>query len=166
MYNVGKPPLAPTPTANTGTRRVTFGPNTTASNTGMTGTTAAPTAASTTPTANTATVLVTMTVTAPTSTYVMSRALEFDKGGRQSSSEYGKLQNRKQWSKWHCALMGNAYEHKCEQVLDPSYAPNPNDPDKTVLFGLQQRFMYLVFVKTLVEGKAADILREYSDPQD
>ena len=62
------------------------------------------------------------------------------------------------------ALMGNAYEHKCEQVLDPSYAPNPSDPDEVALFESQQRFMYSVFAKTLVEGKAADILREYSDP--
>ena len=166
MCDVGKPVLAPTPTANTGTRQVTFGPNTTASNAGMTSTPAAPTAASTAPAANTAMVLVTTMVTAPTSTHVTSRALEFDKGGRQSSSDYGKLQNREQWSKWHCALMGNAYKHKCEQVLDPSYAPNPNDPDKIALFGLQQQFMYSVFAKMLVEGKAADVLREYSDPRD
>ena len=152
------------PMANTGTQRVTFGPTTAALSTAMTGTTAAPTAATTAPLANTTMVPVTTTVTAPTSTYVMSRALEFDKGGRRSSSDYGKLQNHDQWSKRHCALMGNAYEHKCEQVLDPSYAPNPNDPDEIALFGLQQQFMYLVFVKTLVEGKATDILREYSDP--
>ena len=62
--------------------------------------------------------------------------------------------------------MGNVYEHKCEQVLDPSYTPNPSDPDEVALFESQQRFMYSVFAKTLVEGKAADILREYSDPRD
>ena len=62
--------------------------------------------------------------------------------------------------------MGNAYEHKCEQVLDPSYTPNPNDPDEIASFGLQQQFMYSVFAKTLVEGKAADILHEYSNPRD
>ena len=62
--------------------------------------------------------------------------------------------------------MGNAYEHKCEQVLDPGYTPNPSDPDEVALFESQQRFMYSVFAKTLVEGKAADILREYSDPRD
>ena len=62
--------------------------------------------------------------------------------------------------------MGNACEHKCEQVLDLSYLPNPNDPDKIALFGLQQQFMCSVFVKTLAEGKAANILDEYSDPQD
>ena len=62
--------------------------------------------------------------------------------------------------------MGNAYEHKCEQVLDPGYAPNPSDPDEVALFESQQRFMYSVFAKTLLEGKAADILREYSDPRD
>ena len=105
MYNVGKPPLAPAPMASSTNRRVTFGPTTTA--------TAAPTA----PTAVTAAAPV--AVTGPTTTYVVSRASEFDKGGRRSSSDHGKLQNREQWSKWHRALMGNAYEHKCEQVLDP-----------------------------------------------
>ena len=103
----------------------------------MTGTTAASMAATTTPMATTTMVPVTTTLMAPTSTYVMSRALEFDKGGQRSSSDYGKLQNCKQWAKWHCALMGNAYNHKCEQVLDPSYTPNPNDPNKIALFGLQ-----------------------------
>ena len=62
--------------------------------------------------------------------------------------------------------MGNACEHKCEQVLDLSYLPNPNDPDKIALFGLQQQFMCSVFAKTLAEGKAANILHEHSDPQD
>ena len=75
-------------------------------------------------------------VTPSTLTYVTSRALEFDEGGRRSSSEHGKLQNHEQWSKWHRAVMGNAYEHKCEEVLDLSYTPNPNDPDKITLFGL------------------------------
>ena len=166
MYNVGKPTLAPMPMTSNVTRRVTFGPTTAATNTVTTGTTAAPTAATTTPTATTTTVPVTTTLTEPTLTYVTSRALEFDKGGRQSSSDYGKPQNHKQWSKWHHALMGNANEYKCEQVLDPSYTPNPDNPNKIALFGLQQQFMYSVFAKTLVEGKAADILREYLDPQD
>ena len=153
MYNVGKPTLAPMPMTSNVTRRVTFGPTTAATNTVTTGTTAAPTAATTTPTATTTTVPVTTTLTEPTLTYVTSRALEFDKGGRQSSSEYGKLQNHKQWSKWHRALMGNAYEHKCEQVLDPSYVPNPNDPGEITLFSLQQRFMCSVFAKSWLKAR-------------
>ena len=55
---------------------------------------------------------------------------------------------------------------KCEHVLNLSYAPNPSDPNEIALFELQQRFMYSVFAKTLVEGKAANILPEYLDPQD
>ena len=117
MCNVGKPPLAPTPMASNATRRVTFGPTTAATTTPATVTTATPTA-----------------VAGPTTTHVMSRASEFDKGGQRLTSDYGKLQNREQWSKWHRALMGNAYEHKCEQVLDPSYTPNPSDPDEVALF--------------------------------
>ena len=62
--------------------------------------------------------------------------------------------------------MGNAYEPKCEQVLDMGYTRNPSDPDEVALFELQQQFMDSVFAKMLVEGKAADILRKYSDPQD
>ena len=157
MYNVGKPPMAPTPMASNVTHRVTFGPTTMAPN---------PTVMTTTPTATMTTVPVSALVTAHTTMYVTSCAVEFDKGGRWYSSNYGKFQNCEQWSKWHCALMGNAYEHKCEQVLDPSYVPNPNDSDKIALFGSQQRFMHSVFAKMLVEGKAANILCEYSDPRD
>ena len=156
MYNVGKPPLAPMPMASNVTHWVTFGPTRAAPNPPIPVTTPAPAAATTTP-------AVTALVAAPTAMYVTSHAVEFDKGGRQSSSDCGKCQNRKQWSKWHCTLMGSAHEHKCEQVLDPSYAPNPNDPDKIPLFEVQQQFMYSIFVKTLVEGKAANILHEYLD---
>ena len=87
MYNVGKPPLAPTPMASNTNRRVTFGPM-------MTATTAA-----TAPTTVT-TAAAPVAVTGPTTTHVVSRASEFDKGGRRSSSDYGKLQNREQWSNW------------------------------------------------------------------
>ena len=62
--------------------------------------------------------------------------------------------------------MGTAYEHKCEDVLDPTYVPDPSDPDAVALFANQQRFMYSVFSKVLQEPKAADILRTYSNPRD
>ena len=115
-------------------------------NPATTGTTAAPTTATKTPTATTMTIPVLTTETTPTLTHVTSCALEFDKGGGQSSSNYGKLQNHEQWLKWHHVLMGNAHEHKCEQVLDPSYTPNPNDPGKAAVFWhspLQQEVLFL-----------------------
>ena len=61
--------------------------------------------------------------------------------------------------------MGTAYEHKCERVLNRNFTPDPSDPDDIELFSNQQRFMYSVFCKTLHEGKSADILRKYSDPE-
>ena len=164
MFNVGKPLLAPMLMASYVTHQVTFGPTTAAPNTTATKTTAAPVVATTTPTATMTMVPVTALVAVPTVTHVTSHAMEFDKGGRWSSSDYGKFQNCKQWSKWHCALMDDAYEDKCKQVLDPSHVPNPNNLDKIALFRSQQQFMYSVFAKTLVEGKAANILREYLDP--
>ena len=133
LFQSGRPPLAPTPTS---VRRVTFG-----------GATAAPSMTTNPTAANPSTTVAPAAATA--STYVYSRAQEFDKGGRRSSSDYGKFQSREQWPKWHRALMGNAYEHKCEQVLDPSYSPDPNDSDEVELFKSQQRFMYSVFSKTL-----------------
>jgi hypothetical protein len=48
--------------------------------------------------------------------------------------------------------------------LDPSYVPDPLDTDECKLFDLQQRWMYSVFTKVLVEGCASDILRNYSIP--
>ena len=64
MYNVGKPPLAPTPMVSNVPHWVTFNPTTAATMTPATVTTTAP-----------------MAATEPTTTYVMSRASEFDKGG-------------------------------------------------------------------------------------
>ena len=95
-----------------------------------------------------------------------SKASEFDKAGRRSSSDYEKFSNKEQWSKWQRATLGTAYEHKCEQVLDPTYTPDPSDADEVALFANKQRFMYSVFSKVLTEGKAADILRNYSNPTD
>ena len=57
MYNVGKPPLAPTLMASNTNRRVTFGPTTTATTTPAAVTAAAPVAAM-----------------GPTTVYVVSRA--------------------------------------------------------------------------------------------
>ena len=169
----GRPPrpslIAPKPTVG----RVSFAPTATIH-------TAAPTAATTNaaPTAVTPQVAAPTAVhapyptlvsqgvpTAPSTHYVLTRTQEFEKGGRRSSSDYPKLASREQWPKWHRALLGNAMEHKCEQVLNTSYVPDPTDMDEVELFKCQQRFMFSVFSKTLTEGKATDILREYSDPK-
>ena len=92
-----------------------------------------------------------------------SKASDFDKGSRRSSSDYKAFSDKNQWTKWQRQLLGTAFEHKVERVLDPSFCPDPNDPDDIALFGQQQRFLYSVFCKTLQEGKAADILRGYSN---
>ena len=97
-------------------------------------TTPAPTAATTTPTV----IMASTPAMAPTMICVTSSAVEFNEWGQWSSSDNMKFQNPEQWLKWHRALMGNAYEHKCEQVVDPSYVPNSNNPNKIALFGLQQ----------------------------
>ena len=92
-----------------------------------------------------------------------SKASDFDKGSHQSSSDYKPFSDKNQWTKWQRQLLGTAFEHKVERILDPSFCPDPNDPDDIALFGQQQRFLYSVFCKTLQEGKAADILRGYSN---
>jgi hypothetical protein len=83
-------------------------------------------------------------------------------GGKCSLSDYKKLTNKDQWHRWQRNLMGTAFEHKCENVLDPSYVPNPLDTDECELFDLQQHWMYSVFTKVLIEGHASDILCNYS----
>jgi hypothetical protein len=94
-----------------------------------------------------------------------SKASEFDKGSKRSSSDYEKFTNKESWNKWQRATMGMAVEHKVDNVLNPNFVPDPNDDDAVKLFEYQQRFMYSVFCKVLQEGKASDILREYSDPK-
>ena len=91
------------------------------------------TPAPTTATATTTATMVVAPVAAHTTTYATSRAVEFDKGRQRPSSDYAKFQNCVQLQKWHRTLMGSACEHKCEQVLDPSHAPNPSNPDKISL---------------------------------
>ena len=81
MYNVGKPPMAPTSMASNVAQWVTFGPTTTAPNPNTASTTAAPMASTTTLTATMTIVPVTTTVAAPTLMHATSHALEFDKGG-------------------------------------------------------------------------------------
>ncbi len=98
--------------------------------------------------------------------YTSSRASDFDKGGRRSVSDYSTFSNKEQWSKWNRQMIGQAFDHKCETILNPQYVPDPNDPDAMALFDSQQRFMYSVFSKVLTESKAADILRKYSNPKD
>ena len=121
MCDVGKLPLAPMPMGTSNVSRWdTFGPTSVVPIPPATMATPAPTATTTTPAVTMATTLVAAPVAAPTMTHVISCAAEFDKGGQHSSSNCGKFQNREQWLKWHCALMGNACDHKCEHVLDPT----------------------------------------------
>ena len=95
-----------------------------------------------------------------------SKASNFEKGGKRSSSDYERFTDKNRWHHWQRHLIGTAYEHKCENVLDPKYVPDLQDEDSCELFANQQRFMYSVFSKTLVEPKAADILRNYSNLED
>ena len=94
-----------------------------------------------------------------------SRASDFDKGGRRSIQDYSTFSNKEQWSKWSRQLIGQAYDHKCEVILNPDHVPDPNDQDAVALFDSQQRFMFSVFTKHLTEPKAQDILRKYSNPK-
>ena len=70
------------------------------------------------PTAATTTLAVTIVVApvaAAATMHATSCAMEFDKGESRSFRDHRKFQNREQWLKWHCALMGSACEHKCEK---------------------------------------------------
>ena len=98
-------------------------------------------------------------------TYVPSRASDFDKGSRRSVQDYTTFSNKEQWSKWSRQLIGQAYDHKCENILDATFVPDPNDADAVALFDSQQRFMFSVFSKALTEPKAQDILRKYTNPK-
>ncbi len=95
-----------------------------------------------------------------------TKAEEFDKGGRRSTQDYTTFQNREGWGKWQRALLGTALDHKCINVLNPNYSPDPNDAEEVELFESQKRFMYSVFTKVVTEPSAVDILRNYSDPSD
>ena len=70
-----------------------------------------------------------------------SKATDFDKAGKRSSSDYDKFSNKEQWPKWQRSTLGTAYEHKCEDVLNASFVPDPNDADAVQLFANKQRFM-------------------------
>jgi hypothetical protein len=70
-------------------------------------------------------------------TPMTTEASEFAHGGKHSLSDYEKLTNKDQWHRWQQNLMGTAFEHKCENVLDPSYVPDPLDTDECELFDLQ-----------------------------
>ena len=67
-----------------------------------------------------------------------SKAAEFDKGARRSTSDYHTLSDKEGWAKWQRQLIGTAFEHKCEQVLDATHNPDPHDPDDVALFESKQ----------------------------
>mmetsp|Transcript_13412 Transcript_13412/g.37005 ORF Transcript_13412/g.37005 Transcript_13412/m.37005 type:complete len:211 (+) Transcript_13412:502-1134(+) len=52
-----------------------------------------------------------------------SEASNFDKGGRRSSSDYEKFSNKEHWHKWQRSTLGQAYEHKSENILDVTFIP-------------------------------------------
>ena len=60
--------------------------------------------------------------------------------------------------------MGNAHEHKCEQVLDLSHAPNPGNSDKCLNCNNNSCVPHLQI--HWLKARLPTFLCECSDPQD
>ena len=95
------------------------------------------------------------------STTVTSSALEFQKGTKRSAAAYPVYKNPSQWKAYHETLVSQGETDQCSPIFDSKF--KPSTPEQKDLFRLQQQFMYGVFVKTLIEARAADILAPYKN---
>mmetsp|Transcript_20329 Transcript_20329/g.42624 ORF Transcript_20329/g.42624 Transcript_20329/m.42624 type:complete len:1867 (-) Transcript_20329:137-5737(-) len=83
---------------------------------------------------------------------------------RGSLEDYSKFNDAKQWNPWHRNLIAVGRLHDIGEIFDDTFTPPTGDVDQENLWREKQKFAFTVFTSTLHEASAAQVLRNYSDP--
>ncbi len=70
----------------------------------------------------------------------------FQRNIKMNKDDYPKLVKETGWHKFSTDVTTVASVHGIENVLNPTYAPVPTDPDEVALFHLQKQFFYNVLL--------------------
>ena len=111
---------------------------------------------------STAATLLGATTTAPTSsTRAADPVMDFKKGIKRDPDAFCKLKDDKNWDAFLRSTKATARAQGVQQVLDPTYVPNPTDASAVALFDLQQAYMYSVAETTLLTDTGKKLVRNY-----
>ena len=99
----------------------------------------------------------------PSRTY-RTPAEEFRRGIKRDKNNFPTFKDDKQWIRFNRDLRAEARAQALEDILDPTFVPiGPNAKD---LFNEQQKFMYSVFLTTLLTDTGKDLVRQHEPNHD
>jgi hypothetical protein len=98
-----------------------------------------------------------------TRTAGMTATSMFQRNIKMNKDDYPKLVKETGWHKFSTDVTTVASVHGIENVLNPTYAPVPTDPDEVALFHLQKRFFYNVLRSNVETDVGKQIVSDYHD---
>ncbi|MGL5934844.1 MAG: hypothetical protein ACRCZI_04400, partial [Cetobacterium sp.] len=85
----------------------------------------------------------------------------FNRGIKKDKDHYAEFKDEKAFDKFRRNVEATAHTHGVQDVLGPTFQPDPNDPEDQALFQSKSDFMFTVFEKTLLTDKSAALVRQY-----
>ena len=101
---------------------------------------------------------------APATTSHSDALRNWQKGVKRDMTLFKELKREKEWDQWNTQFRALATSQGVSRVLDPGFVPI--DLDDKLLFEEQQRYLFAVFVRTLLTDKGKAIVRQYKDDYD
>ena len=68
--------------------------------------------------------------------------------------------------KWFRGFKGTATLHQCNDILDPTFKPDVNDPDAMELFQVKNHYMFTVFNHVLQTDTGRSLVRKFDTTMD
>ena len=89
---------------------------------------------------------------------------DFKKGIKRDASLFPTLKDEKQWDNWKRDTTALANAQDVAEVLNKDY--KPSTPEDTLLFDEKQKYMYSVFICTLLMDQGKAFVRKYETTHD
>jgi hypothetical protein len=94
------------------------------------------------------------------------RLSNFIRGAERNKSDYPLFSKDSEYLHWAQRVKSTALTHGTMSVLNPTYAPNPNDRAEVELFLQMNAFMYSVLEECVKTDAGMEIIRSYESTMD
>ena len=99
-----------------------------------------------------------------TSSRTQDPIADFKKGIKWDATLFTLFKDEMQWDAWQQNTLAQARAQGVEDVLDVNYSPS--SPEEQALFLEKQKYMYAVFVQTLLTDQGKALVRQYEASSD
>ncbi len=89
---------------------------------------------------------------------------DWNKGIKRDMTLFKEIKRDKDWDSWDAHFKATLTSQGLKRILDPNFTPI--DRDDKILFDEQQKYVYAIFVRTLLTDKGKSIVRKHQDDND